>query len=69
MMVPFRQYSSFSIIRHFLQNPGRILPAITEKSKIKNCPWWALNPRPLDLHSNVLLTVLGRYVLGRRFLK
>ena len=47
-------YSSFSIIRYFLQYPGRILPALTEKSKINNCPQWGLNPWPLDHHSNAI---------------
>ena len=31
-------HSSFSIIRHSLPNNGRILPALTEKSKIKKLP-------------------------------
>ena len=44
-------HSSFSIIRLFLPNSGRILPALTEKRKIKNCPqfgramaWWSRGP-------------------------
>ena len=36
---------------------------------INNCPQWSLNPRPPDHHANALLTVLGRNLLGRRFLK
>ena len=28
------------------------------QSKIKNCPWWALNPWPHDHHPNTLLTVV-----------
>ena len=47
-------YSSFSIIRYFLSNPGRILSALIEKSKIENCPLWGLNPQPLDHQSNAL---------------
>ena len=34
----YYSYSSFSIIRYFLPNPGRILPALVEKSKIKIVP-------------------------------
>ena len=30
---------------------------------------WRLNPGPFDHHADALLTVLGRYVLDRRFLK
>ena len=33
-----KTYLSFHIIRLFLPNSGRILPALTEKRKIKNCP-------------------------------
>ena len=33
--MPSPEYSSFSIIRYFLPNPGRILQVLTEKSKIK----------------------------------
>ena len=32
---------------------GRILPALTEKSKIKNCPQWGLNLGPLDHNANI----------------
>ena len=53
----------FSIIRYFLPNPGRILPALTEKSKIKNCLQWGLNPGPFDPHSNNLLTELSHYLV------
>ena len=62
-------HPSFSIIRYFLPNLARILPALTEKSKIKSCPCWGLNSQPLDYQSNALLTVLGRNLLRRRFLK
>ena len=40
-----------------------------QKKFVKNCPQLGLNPGPLIHHSNVLLTVLGRCVLSRRFLK
>ena len=53
-----------SLIRHFMPNPGRILPILTEKGKMKKMS--SLNPCPNDHHSNAPLTVLGRYVLHRR---
>ena len=53
--------SNFSIIHHFLPIPGRVLPALMEKGKIKHCLQWGLSSGPLDHHSNALLTVLGRY--------
>ena len=59
------RYTSFSIIRYFLANPG----SIDGEKQNKNCPQWALNPQPPDHHSNALLTVLGRCLLSRRFLK
>ena len=62
-------HTSFSIIRYFLPNPGRILPALMEKMQNKNCPQSGLNPQPPDLHSNTLPTKLGRNLLARRFLK
>ena len=40
---------------------SRILPALTEKSKIKNCLLWGLNPQPLDLHSNTIPTELSQH--------
>ena len=54
---------SFSIIRLFLPTSGRILPALTEKSKVKNCPQWGLNPRPLEHHTNALLTELSKHLV------
>ena len=39
-----------------------------QKNIVKYCPKLGLNPGPLDHHSKILLTVLGRYVLSRRFL-
>ena len=36
--------SSFSTVRHFLPNPGRILPALTEDSKIKKLPLLGIEP-------------------------
>ena len=56
--------SNFSIIRHFLSNRGRILPALTEKNKIKNCPYWGFNPQPLDHQSHTLPTVLSHYLVA-----
>ena len=55
--------SSFSVIRYFLPNLGKILPALMEKSKIKYCPQWELNPEPPD-QSNVLLTQLSHYLVA-----
>ena len=46
-----------------------ILPELTGESKIKNCFQWGLNPGHVDHHANALLTVSGRYVLGRKFLE
>ena len=46
--------------------------AYTGKSKIisvKKLPTVGTDPGPLDHHSYALVTVLTRYVLGRRFLK
>ena len=61
-----QDHSGFSIILYFLQNPA----SIDGKEKIKkNCPNWRLNLQPPDHHSNALLTVLDRNLLGRRFLK
>ena len=48
---------------------GWILPALKEKSKIKNSPSLGLNPQPPDYQSHALPTVLARNLLGRRFLK
>ena len=59
--------SSFSIIRYFLPNLGRILHR-WRRAKIKNCHYWGLNPQPPDYHSNALLTMLARNLLERRFL-
>ena len=56
-----RSYSSFSIIRHFLPNRGRIVSALMVKSRIKNCSSWELNPQPQDHHSNYLPTELSHY--------
>ena len=53
----------FCIIRLFLPNRGRILPALTEKSKIKSCPYWGLNPQPPNHQSHTLPTVLARNLL------
>ena len=36
--------ASFSIVRYFLPNRGRILPALTEKSKIKKLPLLGIEP-------------------------
>ena len=54
-------HSSVSIIRYFLPNPGRILPALTERGKIKNFPHSGFNPQPPDLHSNALPTELSQH--------
>ena len=50
-------HSSFSII-HFLPNL-----ALTEQSKIINCPQWGMNAGPLDHHSNALPTDLSHYLV------
>ena len=36
---------------------------------VNNCPQWGSNPQSLDNHSNSLPTMLGKNLLGRRFLK
>ena len=55
---------SFSFTRLFLPNSGRILPKVTEKNKIKNCPQWGLNPGLLDYHANALLNELSQYLVA-----
>ena len=59
----FPRHSSFSIIHNFLPNHGRILPALAEKSKIKNCPYWGLNPQPPD-HQFHTLTNCAKSLFG-----
>ena len=60
--IQFLCNSSFSVI--FWQNSANI-----DRKEHKKCPWWTLNPQLSDCHSNALLTVLGRYVLGSRLWK
>ena len=59
-----RQQSRFSIIRHFLANPDRILPVLTEKRKIKNCSQWGLNPGHLDHHADALLNGPSQHLVA-----
>ena len=54
--------SSFSIIRYFLPNSGRILSVVMEESKIKIA--MGLNPQPPDHHSNALPTELSHYLVA-----
>ena len=56
-------YTQDFLVHYFLPNPGRILPALSKKSKMKNCPQQSLNPGPLDHHSNTLLTELSYYLV------
>ena len=60
---PHSTRSSLSIIRYFLPNPARILPALTEKSEIKSCCYLGLNSQPPDHQSNGLLTELSHYLV------
>ena len=45
------------------KNPGRILPTLTEKSKVKNVPPWRLNAGHIDPHANALLTELSQHLI------
>ena len=52
----------FSVIRLFLPKSSRILLVLTEKSKMKNCPHWGLNPGILYHHANAVLTEVSQHL-------
>ena len=65
MMESFELFYNLAISAKFWQNATNI----DGKEQNKKLTPVGLNQGPLDYHSNCLLTVLGRYVLGSKFLK
>ena len=54
--------AKFTSIEFFYNSS--ISAKLMEKSKIKNCPQWRLNPEPLDHHHNALLTELSQHLFA-----